>query len=331
MGKRQVFGVKCAVVIDRGRLGAIAVLLIDALLLTTFLAPNNIQLRETFPAQASSPVTESLNFSFSLPFNRPFGTIRDDAPAKQTFYPYSVIPGGAQTVNELRNAVANDSIVRAHYADFVVANTRVERIEKTQAFYVSYRIGNNVFWTKNALVIPAGETVLSDGANMARTRCGNRLSLAPITPVSKAEPAPEAMEIASGGVLLASVETPAELPIAPAPTTAIATPPTTPASPPIGIFLPLPPFFPIDTGGTPLPPGIPVAPTPPSGPPPPSGPIPPTAPPSGPTPPPVAAPEPSALLMLALGLGCILLVKKLEWISRHYLRLIPARLLRPFH
>jgi hypothetical protein len=302
MGKGQVFGAKCAVVIDRGRLGAIAVLLVDALLLVAFLAPNKIQPRETFRAQASSLVTEPLD----LPFNRPFGTIRHDAPTKQTFYPYSVIPGGAQTVNELRQAVANDSIVRAHYADFAVANTRIERIEKTQAFYVSYRIGNNVFWTKNALVIPAGETVLSDGAHMARTRCGNRLSVAPITPISKAEPAPEAMEIASGGVLLASIETPAELPIAPAPATAIATPPTIPPSPPVGIFLPLPPFFPIGTGGTPLPPGIPVTPTPPS------GPTPPTTPPSGPTPPPIAAPEPSAWVMLALGLGCILLIKKLQ-------------------
>jgi hypothetical protein len=297
MGKGQAFGAKFAVGSNRGRLGAVAVLLIDALLLGAFLAPVKVRPPKAFRAQ---PILSAVE-----PLNSPFDSVADNPSTKQTFYPYSVIPGGAQTPGELRNAVAHDSVVRAHYADFVIANTHVERTAKAQAFYISYRIGSNIFWTKNATMVRAGETVLSDGVHIARTRCGNRLSVAPVAPISEVEPAPEAMEIADGATLLASAATPAELPFAPPPITAIAPPPVPPA-PPIGIFLPLPPFFPIGPTGTPVP-GIPVTPVPPIGPVPPSTPTPPPPP---VTPPPIAAPEPSELLMLAAGLGCILFLRK---------------------
>jgi hypothetical protein len=299
MGKGQAFGAKFAVGINRGRLRAVAVLLIGTLLLGTFLAPVKVRPTETFRPQSVLLEVE--------PLNPPFETASENPSTRQAFYPYSVIPGGAQTPGELRNAVAHDSVVRAHYADFVIANTHLERMAKAQAFYVSYRIGNDIFWTKNATIVRAGETVLSDGAHMARSRCGNRLSVVPVAPISKVEPAPAVMEVADGATLLASAATPAELPFAPPPITAIATPPPMPPAPPIGIFLPLPPFFPIGPSGTQVPPGVPGAPGPPTGPPPPSTPPPP---PVGPTPPPIAAPEPSELLMLAAGLGCILLLRK---------------------
>ncbi len=48
--------------------------------------------------------------------------------------------------------------------------------------YVSYRIGNKVFWTKHKLALRKGEAMLSDGTNMARTRCGNRISVLPVRP-----------------------------------------------------------------------------------------------------------------------------------------------------
>jgi hypothetical protein len=222
-----------------------------------------------------------------------------------------VIPGGARTLGELHNAVESDSTVRAHYADFVVANTRVERIQKPQAFYVSYRIGNNIFWTKNAVLIPAGEKVLSDGTHMARTRCGNRLSLAPVAPVSKTEPATEAMEAANPAVLLANNESPVELPVAPPPMTSIETPPVAPVpvAPPLGFFFPGVPFT-VGGGGTSSTPGGsgPGTPGGPATPPPTSG-TPPTIPPGSSTPP-ISAAEPAELLMLAAGLAGIFLLKK---------------------
>src|ERR1700722_10406017 len=319
MGKVQAFWANSAGTNVRGRLGAIAVLLVDALLLAAFLAPAGVR-----PADSITPLPF---YSATEALDLPFDTIRDsssphDSGAVPALYPYSVIPGGARTSGELRNAVERDSTVRAHYADFVVANTRIARLQKPQAFYVSYRIGNNIFWTKNAVLIPAGETVLSDGPHMARTRCGNRLSLAPVAPVSKNEPATEAMEAASPAVLLANNESPVELPVAPPPMTSIETPPVAPVpgAPPLGFFFPGVPFT-VGGGGTPSSPGgsgpgtpggpgppPPTSGTPPATPPPSSG-TPPTVPPGSSTPP-ISAAEPAELLMLAAGLAGIFLHKK---------------------
>jgi hypothetical protein len=308
MGKVQAFWANSAGTNVRGRLGAVAVLLVDALLLAAFLAPAGVR-----PADSITPLPF---YSATEPLDLPFDTIRDnpsprDSAAVQALYPYSVIPGGARTSGELRNAVERDSTVRAHYADFVVANTRVARLQKPQAFYVSYRIGNDIYWTKNAVLIPAGETVLSDGPHMARTRCGNRLSLAPVAPISKTEPAPETMGAANPDVLLANNESPVELPIAPPPMTSIETPPATPISsaPPLGFFFPGVPFT-VGGGGTPSTPGGsgPVTPGTPATPPPPSGP--PRTVPPGPSTPPISAAEPAELFMLAAGLAGIFLLKK---------------------
>jgi hypothetical protein len=309
MGKVQAFWAKSAGTRVRGRLGAIAVLLVDALLLAAFLAPGKARPADSFTPRPLLAATEQ--------FNLPFDTLRDSSSPSNTsgapaLYSYSVIPGGARTSSELRNAVEHDSTVRAHYTDFVVANTRVTRLQKPQAFYVSYRVGNNIFWTTKTVLLPAGETVLSDGTHLARTRCGNRLALAPAAPISKTEPAPEAMEAANPAVLLANNESPFELPIAPPPMTSIEAPPATPVSsaPPLGFFFPGVPFT-VGQGGTPTPPpggGGPVTPGTPATPPPPSGP-PPTVPPGPPTPP-ISAAEPAELLMLAAGLAGIFLLKK---------------------
>ncbi len=293
-------------------------------MVSLLISPANVQPTPFYVPQASS-------FGLETP-TIPFEPNDTDSAPKQNFYPYSVIPGGADSASELRNAIANDSTVRAHYADFVVANARVERLKAPQAFYVSYRVGNSIFWTKSALTIRAGETVLSDGSHLARTRCGNRLSAVPVAPVAAIQPVPEAMEVPAAGPLLATIAAPAEIPVTPVPQTQVAAPPPIPPVSPVGIFLPLPPYLPVGIGGsstpgTPVstPPGPPS--TPPAGPPTgtPTGPpttVPPAGPPSGPPsggspttpagPPPVPAPEPSALLLVAVGFGCLLLRSKLR-------------------
>jgi hypothetical protein len=292
MGNVRPRSAKYTARIDRRRLGAIAVLLFDTFFLAALLAP--------VKAHQAEILHIPISWSAPLPSNLRFDTGEDDSASNRSFYPYSVIPGGARTAIELRKAVANDSIVRAHYADFAVANTRVERLDKAEAFYVSYRIGNAIFWTKNPLTIAAGELVLTDGVALARTRCGNRLSVAPAVPVSNIEPSPEALETPAGGVLLASIATPFELPIVPPLATMIAPMPSPAPSGP-EFPSPLSPFFPILAGGAPLPPGTPVSPIAPPA----SGPTPPDT-------PPVATPEPSAALLLAAGLGCLLFLMKLK-------------------
>ena len=105
-------------------------------------------------------------------------------------FPYSIIPGGARSKEALERSIETDPVVRAHYANFDVASTRVVRLTQPRLAYVSYRVGSDVYWTRRPLVLHAGETVLTDGRHYARTRCGNQLASAPPV-VSEDEPSLE--------------------------------------------------------------------------------------------------------------------------------------------
>ena len=109
-------------------------------------------------------------------------------------YPYSIVPGGVDGREELADAMARDSFVERHYSDFDVSKTRVVKLAAAKTAYVSYRLNNKVYWTKNKITLPRGEEVLSDGANYARTRCGNRISENDPGETSDLEPSPEALD-----------------------------------------------------------------------------------------------------------------------------------------
>jgi hypothetical protein len=141
--------------------------------------------------------------------------------------------------------VATDPVVAQHYADFDITNARRVTLDAPKLVYVSYRIGNKVFWTKNKLVLRKGEAMLSDGTNMARTRCGNRISVLPVRPNAPAEPTssdldgPEFPAIASSPYLAAySAPVPAFFP----------GPVQSPGGPGAA-FVPVAPFFPLPGGG----------------------------------------------------------------------------------
>jgi hypothetical protein len=138
-----------------------------------------------------------------MPFNAPMAS----APAAKLLwklpsqnepkpvYQYSVIPGGVFDREELIEKINGDPIIAAHYADFKSSDVNTITAEKTKWMHVSYRINNEVFWTAKTLRIPKGETLISDGRNTARTRCGNRISVKRMEPVSKKEPPIEAFDI----------------------------------------------------------------------------------------------------------------------------------------
>lgn len=84
----------------------------------------------------------------------------------------------------MRNALEHDPIAAAHYAGFDVSQTRVVRLPSDEEVYVSYRLNNHIYWTNKKLRLLKGETVITDGKNVARTRCGNRLSVTAQSPVA---------------------------------------------------------------------------------------------------------------------------------------------------
>jgi hypothetical protein len=106
-------------------------------------------------------------------------------------YPYSVVPGGVRTVEELKTAAEHDPVVAAHYAGFDYDHARVVRLVLARTAYVSYRIGNKIYWTRRRISLKAGETVITDGRMTARTRCANRVEEIPQQANSEAEPPAE--------------------------------------------------------------------------------------------------------------------------------------------
>jgi hypothetical protein len=109
-------------------------------------------------------------------------------------YPYSIVPGGVLDRKELTHAIAVDQVVAAHYAAFEASKTTVRTVDKPRAVYVSYRKGDKVFWTAKKLQLAKGETLLSDGQNEIRTRCGNRISDVPQLPVEAKGPSEEELD-----------------------------------------------------------------------------------------------------------------------------------------
>jgi hypothetical protein len=109
-------------------------------------------------------------------------------------YPYSVVPGGVHTPGELVDAAREDAVVAAHYAVFRPATLTVEVLTADRPAYVSYRVGQSVYWTRRPVLLQSGESLVTDGASAVRVRCGNRVSSVPQQPVAENEPPPGDLE-----------------------------------------------------------------------------------------------------------------------------------------
>ena len=112
----------------------------------------------------------------------------------RTNYPYSVIPGGVGNPDQLKHAMEYDPVVSRHFRGFDYAHARLVKVPGEQAMYVSYRIGDRVYWTRRKVSLHAGETLITDGTIAARTRCGNRVAMVPLDPGSPLEPSPDELE-----------------------------------------------------------------------------------------------------------------------------------------
>lgn len=200
--------------------------------------------------------------------------VAPDVPAnKRRIYPYSVIPGGAQDAQELMSRVSSDRIVAGHFSDFKIGRARVVELRAAKSVYVSYRMGNRVFWTRKRLRLAKGEKLITDGTNYARTRCGNRISETPQAETSPREPPARVLNPPEdpvnvpipGELTPPSWSTPPDLVI---PDAGVKTKPPIPFVPVgDGVFFPIPPVIPLSGGTPPVvlpppPPPIPLTPVP---------------------------------------------------------------------
>jgi hypothetical protein len=113
---------------------------------------------------------------------------------KRLVYAYSVIRGGVANPDELKHVMEYDPVVSRHFQGFDYQRAHLVRLSEKQAMYVSYRIGDRVYWTRRKVTLPLGETLITDGTIVARTRCGNRVAAVPLDAGSPLEPSSDELE-----------------------------------------------------------------------------------------------------------------------------------------
>jgi hypothetical protein len=108
--------------------------------------------------------------------------------AMRPVYRYSIIPGGVESVAELRQVMDRDPVVAEHFRGFDFQRAHLVRVSESQSMHVAYRLGDKVYWTRKKVALHPGETLISDGKIVARTRCGNRIAMAPMGPPAMLDP-----------------------------------------------------------------------------------------------------------------------------------------------
>ncbi len=136
------------------------------------------------------------------------------AEPQKLIYPYSIVAGGVHDARQLREAIETDPVAAEHYSGFDLAKARVVRLQHDEYAYVSFRVGNGVYWTSHRLKLSKGEALLTDGEHYIRTRCGNQVSQTAQRPIYKHEPTAEvlntAMSIDPEGQIVAFATQPLE-------------------------------------------------------------------------------------------------------------------------
>jgi hypothetical protein len=117
-----------------------------------------------------------------------YSSFLDSRPGRPV-YLHSVIPGGIASAEELRQAMDHDPVVAQQFAGFDFERAHLVQVSEKEAMHVAYRMGQKVYWTRKKVTLHPGETLISDGKIVARTRCGNRIATTPLGPPALMEPA----------------------------------------------------------------------------------------------------------------------------------------------
>jgi hypothetical protein len=234
-------------------------------------------------AAASKPAVQSSSASEQLAEAARPAMPANAARNSRPIYPFSLVPGGVYSAEELRSAMSVSKELRAHYSDFDLGHVQLVREKENIPAYVSYRRNGQIFWTKHPLMLHAGELVLTDGHYIVRARCANQISMVPREPV---EVSPEKVE---NHLETAAPEAPVDYAkLEPLNSALFPITGAVPLGPPVAGF---PPTGVVVTGTAPLPPGpiIPITPVC-------------TTCGQTPTPPPVPVPEPGSAVLAGVSL-----------------------------
>jgi hypothetical protein len=142
----------------------------------------------------------------AIPRSAAIAQVAESSPSRPV-YPYSVIRGGAYSAAELIQALDGDPVAARHYLVFRRSAVRAAGSTFHDPVYLSYRVGDAIYWTSRPVPLPPGETLLTDGMHYARARCGNRISPTAQTPVNETEPAPQTLNTPHPPSSLSEIDT----------------------------------------------------------------------------------------------------------------------------
>ena len=114
-------------------------------------------------------------------------------PITRKVFPYSIVPGGAENLDEARRAMI-DPGVKTNYAGIDFKKLRQVKLRANLSGYVSYRLDEKIYWTSKMLTLRAGETVFTDGIYLVRGRDMNCFSPRAMLPVNANEPAEKVLD-----------------------------------------------------------------------------------------------------------------------------------------
>jgi MYXO-CTERM domain-containing protein len=106
-----------------------------------------------------------------------------------------VVPGGVHSKQQIAEVMKKDPVVAEHFMKVTPSEMEPVVLQKDKKAYVSYRVGDKVFWTKDKVTLKGGERVFTDGKTTLRERCGNQVSDEPQQPVQSPSLEPTEAEL----------------------------------------------------------------------------------------------------------------------------------------
>jgi hypothetical protein len=209
----------------RPRIWALAVVLVGFLSIGSSLIAAGVMTHLLLPWQSRLPASNS------PVIYQPSVVIEQKT---RTVYPYSIVPGGAESLDEAKRAMQEPGM-KAIYPDIDFAHLRQVKLKKDLSGYVSYRWGETIYWTSMEVTIRVGETVFTDGVHLVRGRCLNDYSPIPMLPIRPDEPSEQVLDTPVEIPLIAYSFSPEAL------TPAV---PISPSTPGVGVWFPLVPIIP---------------------------------------------------------------------------------------
>jgi hypothetical protein len=136
----------------------------------------------------AQPEREPARIPFDADFEAPLLLARRSERPLRPIYRFSIVRGGTYSATELHEAAQTDSAVGRHYDGMAFERVQATTVTEPRRVHVSYRVGNQIYWTKHKVTLKPGEATLTDGKFEVRARCGNGISDRPMLPTLEDEP-----------------------------------------------------------------------------------------------------------------------------------------------